>query len=172
VLHLAKSFPLELDGQRSAGRSRCLVRATPGVKEVARASDGPIAFARFEISGGVKYGEFMGVMNRAAQLDLMSSIAPATPSCADGRQDDLGSPYAAPVVVGVLGLSSVLKDIQAEFDRAKTRPITLADGRTGIGFEVRPDFEAEYAVFVAKAAKAEWPGAQVVLIRPANDKGG
>jgi hypothetical protein len=148
-----------------------VIRAAPGVKLVARADDGPIAFARYEIGGGMKYGEFMSVMSRAQGLYLMSSFSQATPSCADGGQDDVGNPHVKPVAVGVFGSASALADIQAGLGWTKTSPIKLVDTRTGFGFEPHPDHSAEYAVFVAKASKGEWQDAQVVLIRPANDRG-
>jgi hypothetical protein len=147
------------------------VRSTPGVSSVAQASDGPIAFARYDISGEVKYGAFIGVLNRVQQSELMMTFTQSVQSCADGRQDDVGNPHAPPVAVGVIAPDGALADIKAGLGWTKIEPIRLADGRQGIGFRPDPDHADKYGLFAVKAARGEWPKAQIILVRPARNEG-
>ncbi len=137
----------------------------PAVRRVARASDGDIAFIRFELSPSLTYGDWMALMNKADGRRLLrSEPRPTVPSCADGRARDLGDSYAAPLVVGVLGDSTGAAAVTRELGWT-AEPVRLANGQAGFRFQPQAEEGDLYDQFIARAAKGTWPDVQVVLLR-------
>lgn len=141
------------------------IRSTPNARVVALAVDGSIAFARFELDPRMLYGDYMGLLNRAAELGVMSAVEPATPSCAEGRREDVGNIHARPVIVGIFGDTATLATIRGELGWASLSQVQSEDGRQGLAFEPKEDQAAAYEAFVARSAKGEWPAAEVVLVQ-------
>ena len=138
------------------------VKTVPALRLVARAADGEIAFARFELSPSLVYGDWMALMNKTHGLQILrSEPSPTVPSCADGRAQDLGDSYAAPLVVGVFS-DPAAAAITHELVWT-TKPVRLANGQVGFSFEPQAGDGELYSLFIARVAS--WPDVQVVLLR-------
>ena len=142
-----------------------LVRQTPGARIAAHASSRGVDFARFELSG-LTYGKFMTLINAAQERKLwVSPLQLKTPTCPDGRAEDLDDAYANPVTVGVLGAADKLEGVKAQLPWAHFSPFRLNDGRTGIAFQPAESEIEPYQAFVSKAASGRFADVQVVLLR-------
>lgn len=140
-------------------------KALPAVRRVARAVDGDIAFVRYELSPSLTYGDWMALLHEAERSQVLRSApSPTAPSCTDGRAEDLGDSYAAPLIVGVLGAPAKTAAVTRELGWP-AEPVRLADGQVGIRFEPPADQARRYSQFIARAAKGAWADVQVVLLR-------
>jgi hypothetical protein len=139
--------------------------AVPAIRRIARAADVDVAFIRYELGPSLTYGDWMAVLHAADKLQVLRSTpSHVVPSCADGRAEDLGDSYAAPLIVGVVGTPTKTAPVTGELGWTTTQ-VRLADGQVAIRFEPPADQPERYAQFVARAAKQAWPDVSIVLLR-------
>jgi hypothetical protein len=124
-----------------------------------------VDFARFEFSG-MPYRRSMELINAAQKRELLvSPMKTKTPTCTDGRADDIDDAHALPVFVGILGPHDKLVGIKLQFPWAHFAQFRLNDGRAGIVFQLGEHERKPYEAFVSKAASGRFQHVQVVLLR-------
>ena len=104
---------------------------------VARAADRGFGFLRFEADKDLPYRDIGALVFDAQRRELMLATAQALPSCGDGQVEDIVNSQAQPVQVGIIGDRKAIEAIEPGLAWAKTEPLRLADGRTGVRFTPR-----------------------------------
>lgn len=138
--------------------------SVPAARLLAKAEAKGVAFARFELPASIRYGEFMGVLIEAQRRRLVvSTPRPLIWSCADGRAQDIGSPWR-PVVVGLFGREDGLANAHHAITWPKFFPVRLADGRQGVAFRPSAEETEAYSTFVERAAAGAFDGLQIVVL--------
>lgn len=140
------------------------IEQVEGATIIARASDGETAFLKAHLPA-VRYGDFMGLMASRPPHVEMPFVGRAFRSSEDGRIEDVGNPYAPPVIVGVIADAQVLERIKTHLPWARWQPMDIEHFGGGVFYEPVEDDREAYEAFVREAAAGYYANASVVLLR-------
>jgi hypothetical protein len=112
----------------------------PEAKLVDRAAGAALDFALVEFPPTLRYRDYIRLLQSATEVNLQPpSLRQKVRSCKDGRAEDVDDPYAAPVILGIVGAPGALDKLGAATSWTTTSPVLLADGRAAVTFRPTED---------------------------------
>lgn len=135
-----------------------------GVRRIAHAEDGDIAFSRFETGANPPNRIMWGLYNTADRAGMLSSrLQHVVPSCPSGERSEVGK-AGSPLTIALIGPAEAIGRLNLP-PQALSRAVELDDGRTGLGFALKYGDRENYDMLIRRAAAGFLPGVDLVLVR-------
>lgn len=140
------------------------------VRRIAHAEDGDTAFSRYQM-GANPPNRILWTLLRDAERGRMiySRFQHIVPSCPSGRRNEVGDRKSL-LTMALIGSAKAIRKLGLP-PAAKERPVTLEDGRTGVGFALKDADRDRYDALVRRAATGTLPDVDLVLLAPTEQPG-